>query len=84
MEAANEKRLSLEIYISRLETEAELKDKMQKELQTALDEVSGKAQVRFLKAKVKVKSELLHKKALQIVLLLLERIKLVHLKQKLH
>lgn len=73
VKAANEKRLSLEIYISRLETEAELKDKMQKELQTALDEVSGKAQVRLLEATVK----LTHKRAFQMVLLLLEQLKLL-------
>ncbi|KAL8454029.1 hypothetical protein Emag_001601 [Eimeria magna] len=44
LKTAHEKQLALERQISRLETEAELKEKMRAELQMALDEVSGRAQ----------------------------------------
>ncbi|KAL8430638.1 hypothetical protein ACSSS7_005810 [Eimeria intestinalis] len=44
LKSAHEKQLALERQISRLETEAELKEQMRAELQTALDEVSGRAQ----------------------------------------
>ncbi|KAL8453809.1 hypothetical protein Emed_000670 [Eimeria media] len=44
LKTAHEKQLALERQISRLETEAELKEKMRLELQMALDEVSGRAQ----------------------------------------
>ncbi|KAL8439311.1 hypothetical protein Efla_003948 [Eimeria flavescens] len=44
LKAAREERLGLERHISRLETEAELREKLRAELQLALDEASGRAQ----------------------------------------
>ncbi|XP_026190660.1 centrosomal protein of 131 kDa [Cyclospora cayetanensis] len=42
LKVAHEKRLDLERLVSRLETEAELREKVRAELQMALDEVSGR------------------------------------------